>query len=807
MDINEILQKVDKLIELNRGPEAERLLQDTIALAIQQEDNGALLQLLNELLGYYRETSQVENSYAIAMQAMALADRMGLKDSIPYATTLLNVANAYRAGGRLGESLELYLTVQDIYDRTLKPDNLLVASFENNLSLLYQEMGDFENAKKALLKALPIVEKKEADWEIAVTHTNLANTCMMLGQKREAYAHALKATECFEALQVEDEHYAAALTALGMYHQEEANYVDALRVYEKAIEIMERNPIRTAYYERLCERYEECCRRLSEAQGMESYNVSEETQKETTDTKTPLSKGVIQTDIQCDGLDLCKRYYETYVEPMLKKDYASWFDQMTIGLVGEGSDCFGFDDAISADHDYGPDVCIWLPDDVYEQIGEKLESSYAQLPTEFEGCFRTGSPQGKGRRGVLRTSDFYKRLLGTDQYESIDFRQIEDSALAACVNGMVFKEASKEQDSFIQMREKLQTGYPEDVLFLKIAQAAARFSQCGQYNLARMLKRNDRVSAKIMWTDWLKEAMRLEHYLSGKYPPHDKWLFKSLAACDNGEELANMIEKLEEQCMDLGDLSTQHFLFDGIEEIARLLSDEMYEKGFISDSSSYLDAHVGELLLKSTVAAKTVNEMAELIARVEFKAFDKVVNEGGRASCQDDWPTFSIMRKSQYMTWNKTMLLQYYYDFVTELEKGHNLITEKYGRMMESTANEEYQKIKSNFPVLTEEKKTIIDSIVAMQVGWMEEFTTQYPCLGDQARSVHSYEDHAYNTSYETYLRGELSTYSDKMLELYGRYVVDHARRGENLAYEIMTNNVLLYGYKSLEQAEAFLEK
>ena len=305
----------------------------------------------------------------------------------------------------------------------------------------------------------------------------------------------------------------------------------------------------------------------------------------------------------------------------------------------------------------------------------------------------------------------------------------------------------------------------------------------------------------------MKEAMRLEHYLSGKYPPHNKWLFKSLSACDNGEELASMIEKLEEKCLDLKDLQTQHFLFNGIEEIARLLSGEMYEKGFISDSSSYLDAHVGELLLKATVATKTVNELAEIIARVEFKAFDKVVNEGGRASCQDDWPTFSIMRKSQYMTWDKTMLLQYYYDFVTELEKGHNLITEKYGRMMESTANEEYQKIKSNFPVLTEEKKTIIDSIVAMQVGWMEEFTAQYPCLGDQARSVHSYEDHAYNTSYETYLRGELSTYSDKMLELYGRYVVDHARRGENLAYEIMTNNVLLYGYKSLDQAEAFLEK
>ena len=53
------------------------------------------------------------------------------------------------------------------------------------------------------------------------------------------------------------------------------------------------------------------------------------------------------------------------------------------------------------------------------------------------------------------------------------------------------------------------------------------------------------------------------------------------------------------------------------------------------------------------------------------------------------------------------------------------------------------------------------------------------------------------------HLRGELGTYSDKMLELYGRYVVDRAKTGGNLAYEIMENSVKLYGYSSVEDAEA----
>ena len=121
---------------------------------------------------------------------------------------------------------------------------------------------------------------------------------------------------------------------------------------------------------------------------------------------------------------------------------------------------------------------------------------------------------------------------------------------------------------------------------------------------------------------------------------------------------------------------------------------------------------------------------------------------------------------------------------------------------MESTAPQEYERIKEHFPKLSEQKKQIIEAVVQMQVGWMEEFEKCYPTLAGNARSIHTSEDNLYNTSYETYLRGEISTYSDKMLELYGRYVVEYARNGENLTDAIMKNSVEMYGYRSLEEAE-----
>ena len=786
MDITKLLQQVDECYEQNRGGDAERLMQQGIAQAVQEQDDESLLQLLNELLGYYRETSQVENSYRIAEQAIAQAERMGLQGTIPYATTLLNVANAYRAGGKLQDSLSCYLTVRKIYHEMLAPDNMLVASLENNVSLLYQEMGDFRRAKECLLKALPIVEAKQADFEAAVTCANLAGTCMQLGEQEEAYSFAQKAIKGFEALDVSDAHYSAALSALGTYYYQKKEYTSAAELFRKAMQIMEKNLGRNEYYYRLQENLAACERKSENGSGQPT--------------------GTQQCTNAVSGLDLCRQYYETHVRPMLEEQFPDFIDKIAVGLVGEGSDCFGFDDAVSRDHDWGPDICMWVTDETYGQIGEALQQAYEKLPCEFMGYRRTHSAMGQGRRGVMTISSFYKRLLQTSDYEGIDWQQVSDASLAAAVNGEVFRDT---EGIFSAFREKLQQGYPEQIRFLKIAESAARFSQTGQYNYFRMGKRGDWFTARMMLSDGIKEAMKLQHYIKGSYPPHDKWLYRSAQNVSQGTKLTELLAKMWElpaQRTNGESLSDASDDMEVIEQVGAFLANELYEENFISDSDTYLDAHTEELLKKSALAAKSTAELVEQVAELEFEAFDKVKNVGGRASCQNDWATFSVMRKSQYLTWNRTMLQQYLYDFHTEYHKGHNLIEEKYGRMMESTAPEEYEQIKEHFPVITPEKKAIIEQIVQLQVAWMEEFAAKYPHLAENARSIRSTEDSLYNTSYETYLRGEISTYSDKMLELYGRYVVEYAKANKNLAFAIMENSVHLYGYSDLDAAERFLE-
>ena len=196
------------------------------------------------------------------------------------------------------------------------------------------------------------------------------------------------------------------------------------------------------------------------------------------------------------------------------------------------------------------------------------------------------------------------------------------------------------------------------------------------------------------------------------------------------------------------------------------------------------------------------DELVDSIVKLEWEQFDKVKNEGGRADCQDNWGTFRIMRQSQYMAWTEEMLSSYYNDLVVANNTGWNLIMEKYARMMKSTAPERYEELKKDLPLRSEEREKIAEEIIKIQVAWMEEFAEKYPHMAGNARSIHTYEDSAYNTSYETYLRGELGTYSEETFVLYGRFIASTNMAGENLAYNIMSNTAKLYGYESVEVAE-----
>lgn len=164
------------------------------------------------------------------------------------------------------------------------------------------------------------------------------------------------------------------------------------------------------------------------------------------------------------GLELAKKYYETYGIEMLKADFSEVLPYLAIGLTGSGSECSGFDDEISTDHDFEPGFCIFLPDEntVDRRTKFLLERAYATLPKEFLGFTRASlNPVGGNRHGVKRISEFFLEKTGSAEgkLSLAQWFSVPEQNLLEATNGEIFC------DNFGQLsliREKLRY-FPENV--------------------------------------------------------------------------------------------------------------------------------------------------------------------------------------------------------------------------------------------------------------------------------------------------------------------------------------------------------
>ncbi|MDE7333773.1 MAG: DUF4125 family protein [Lachnospiraceae bacterium] len=774
MIIEQVLKQLDELFAQHKVDQVETFLLRRIDEASAEGDTGSVITLLNEIIGHYRETGESDKSISACRQLLILIEEAGLKGSTAYATSLLNVANACRAAGLLRESMIYYQEVKGIYEEKLAPSDFRYASLYNNMSLLFQEMGDYESACDCLERALSIVSLySEARIEAAVTYTNLATSLLKLGRFYEAIDNLKKAFAIFEMDEDKDYHYSGALSAMGEAQYMAGNLEESARYYKLALREIERNVGRSKAYEITLQNLNAVAEKIRQL---------------------PVRNRQFR-----NGMELCQAFYEEFGKPMIQKKFPEYEQMIAVGLVGEGSECFGFDDQISRDHDFGPGFCMWLTDPVYDEIGEELQRAYEELPSTYMGITRFTTLKAQKRVGVFKIGDFYESLIGLKDVPTTQNQWLflEDYRLAAATNGKVFRDDLGE---FTRIRRGILSYYPEEVRIKKIAREAALMAQSGQYNYSRMSGRGEKVTASIALSEFMRHTMAMVYLLNRTYAPFYKWMHRGMERLAILPEIRDILNALVD--FPAGD----ERIPQTIEIIVALIIAEMKKQGLTSGEDNYLDNHTDNILRSipqkevkdDSFKAALVNELVSL----EWEAFDKVENEGGRADCQNDFHTFSIMRKSQYYAWTEEMLKSYISDFRRANARGWNLITEKYGRMMESTAPARYAQIKDSFPKMPEMKREIIEEIVRIQVEWMEEFAREYPKAAGNARSIHTAEDTPFNTSYETYLRGEISTYSDETLDLYGRFIAGLCREGKNLAKIIMGNTAFLYGYGSLEELE-----
>ena len=207
------------------------------------------------------------------------------------------------------------------------------------------------------------------------------------------------------------------------------------------------------------------------------------------------------------GLKIARAYYEEYGEPMLREKFPELLPLIAAGLTGSGSECWGFDDEVSRDHDFEPGFCLFLPgeDVVDRKTAFALERAYAALPGEFMGLKRSlVSPVGGARHGVLRTAEFMKDKIGKadGNLSLMEWLYMPDYALAEAVNGEIFTDGYGEVTA---IRERLMHR-PEDVRLKKLAGQLLLMGQSGQYNYRRCLQHGETAAAQLAAVEFVKST-------------------------------------------------------------------------------------------------------------------------------------------------------------------------------------------------------------------------------------------------------------------------------------------------------------
>ena len=545
--------------------------------AANEEANPLQLSILNELMGFYRSRGEHAKNQPIINRALNLADSMRLAGTEAGTTTLINAATSLRAAGSYDRAEKIYTQALNESAATLGAKNRKLAALHNNLSMLYSETGRTSEAIEELNQAFEILQNTSTnpnhDIDIAATHTNIALAMLQECTKpsestnsksdslNAAFEHASTSVRMYIAGNNENQpHYASALAGFAQVQCARGEYAQAAESYSKALDLIAECYGKDSESYAITAENLRQTRKLAEKVTEESTEIRESASKPSQNSELPTPQSPTPqspTPHITTGMQLAQSYWQTYGKALLAQPkFAKYKNHIAAGLVGHGSECYGFDDEISRDHDFGPGFCLWLTDEDYGKIGADLQAAYDALPKKYAGFeSRNETPRAKScesskRVGVFSISEFFENLTGFPTAPAANephlWLSLSESTLAAATNGKIFAdplgEFSKTRQSFKLM--------PDDVRISLISRRLGMISQAGQYNFPRMIARKDASAAWLSINEFVRATASLVFLLNNPvtagYLPYYKWQFAALRKLSN-----RMASRLPEVCSKL----------------------------------------------------------------------------------------------------------------------------------------------------------------------------------------------------------------------------------------------------------------
>ena len=286
------------------------------------------------------------------------------------------------------------------------------------------------------------------------------------------------------------------------------------------------------------------------------------------------------------GLEEARKFYEEAGAEMISRNFGDFENRIAVGLVGHGSECFGFDDQTSRDHDFETGFCLWLTKDDEEKIGFRLMRAYDKLVKSVNGE-RADRVVENGFQGVFVTGDFYRRYTGCDGAPKTwqDWLYTNSAYFAEATNGEVFRDDLGE---FTKIRNEILHGMPEDVRIKKIGSCALKAAQSGQYNYARCLAHGEEGAAMLALCEFVTNAIELAFLLNRRHCPYYKWALRSMDGLDKFAELKQPLEYLLTADNDKAGQSVKKAI---VEDISLALANEINAQFDLGVEGGFLEPY------------------------------------------------------------------------------------------------------------------------------------------------------------------------------------------------------------------------
>lgn len=174
--VDRVIEKLDSYLDRNDYQSAERHLRYWAEEARAGSDKRGLLTVLNEQIGLYRKMGMEKEGIEAIENALSLADKMEIEDTVTFGTTLVNAATGYKAFEKTEKALALYKKARAVYESLLDADDGRLGGLYNNMALALAELQDFRQAEELYFKAIEIMSRqKNGELETAITYLNLAD--------------------------------------------------------------------------------------------------------------------------------------------------------------------------------------------------------------------------------------------------------------------------------------------------------------------------------------------------------------------------------------------------------------------------------------------------------------------------------------------------------------------------------------------------------------------------------------------------------------------------------------------------------